>query len=200
MSCRSVSTGTAGRCCASSCEVSTRRRGARSCHRRCSGMASRSDDAAARACAARRLSQTARRLCDTWTDTRLYTHTTDTNSVNSKVKNSNLYSTSSWTSSLRLTTHETFVAQQKLLMCHTLLQSLATDCATKIRIATCSISLQLVAETSYADWSIRVYVCLFTSAGVYAGPPANNDRHSGRRAVEQPRSSALCVKSWKWKP
>ena len=82
-------------------------------------------------------------------------------------------------------TQETFVAQQKLRMCHTLLQSLATNCATKIWIATCSISMRLVAETPYADWSISVHAWLFTSATVYLpGNWANNDPHSSRQAGE----------------
>ena len=58
-----------------------------------------------------------------------------------------------------------FVAQPKWRVCHTLLQSLATSCATKIWIRTSSrtssIFLQLVAETVNADWSILVYVQLF---------------------------------------
>ena len=65
---------------------------------------------------------------------------------------------------LRLRTHfccGTFVAQQKLHLCDTLLQSLATNRTTKFRIRTFSISLQLVVEMVNADWSILVYVQLF---------------------------------------
>ena len=49
-------------------------------------------------------------------------------------------------------------AQQKLRVCHTLLQTLATNRATKILIETNSISLQLAADMPNADWPILVYV------------------------------------------
>ena len=75
----------------------------------------------------------------------------------------------------------------EVLAYHTLLQSLATNCATKIWIGTCSISLQLVAETPYADWSVRVYVWLFTSASVYAGPITIRTAAGGQIA------SVVCV-------
>jgi len=72
---------------------------------------------------------------------------------------------------IRLMTHQTFVAglllrnfvaQQKLHVCHTLLQSLQQVAQQKSEIRTSSISLQLVAQTVNADWSILVYIQLFT--------------------------------------
>jgi len=50
----------------------------------------------------------------------------------------------------------------KVALCHTLLQSLQQVVQQKSEIRTSSISMQLVAQTVNADWSILVYVQLFT--------------------------------------